>query len=110
MTATFKFLAPKHEYKWPNGGWSRRVEIAGVEYIVGIERGRRVRIAYKPRGPTGWGFHWHGFVRDAKGRTIWTGRVNKSTGVKMMLLCSGLVVPDPEPEIPEIPGVDPVDG
>lgn len=74
------FLAPRHDYEG-GGGWSRRVSYAGTEYIVGIERGKRVRIMYKPRGPGAWGFWWHGFVRDVSGRTLWSALVGKSTGV-----------------------------
>ena len=74
------------------GGWSRPVTVDGVAYIVGVVRGKRVRIAYKPRGPGGWGFWWHGYVRDAKGKEIWSGRVGKSAGARGILEDAGILM------------------
>lgn len=61
----------------------------GREFHVGVERGNRVRVAFKPRDFVG--FRWHGFVRDVQGKTIWSGRVNKSDGAHAMLVCASLI-------------------
>jgi hypothetical protein len=72
-------------------GWCRKVSVDGVEYMVGVEQGKRVRIAFKPRGPEGWGHHWYGFVRDAQGKRLWQGRVDKSTGARGLLSFARLI-------------------
>ncbi len=76
------FLAQQHDYQF---GWSRRIRYNGTDFMVGIEQGKLTRIAYKPRGPGAYGHHWIGFVRDAKGHSLWSGRVSKSVG------CAGLI-------------------
>ena len=58
--------------------------------MVGVERGKRVRIAYKPRGRN-IGYKWYGFVRDGKGHEIWSGLVTKSLGVNGVLKLAGLI-------------------
>ena len=71
-------------------GWYATVLVDGVKYFVGIERGKRVRIAFKPRGEN-IGYWWNGLVRDARGRDVWYGRVNKSNGVRGLLRFAGLL-------------------
>lgn len=94
---TFEFLAPKHDYAF-EGGWSRKVKVGDQEYIVGVERGKRVRIAYKPRGQNiGW--KWRGFVRDAKGREIWSGLVPKTLGARGLLADAGVISIPPKPRV-----------
>jgi hypothetical protein len=66
------------------------VEVGGKRFFCGVERGKSVRIAYKPRGKNR-GFHWHGFVRDAQGKTIWSEQVSKSAGVRGLLRYAGLI-------------------
>jgi hypothetical protein len=83
-------LGEKHEYAF-GGGWSRLVQVDGVEYRVGVERGKMVRIAFKPRGKNR-GWKWHGFVRDPKtNKTIWGGEVGKSLGARGLLRAAGLL-------------------
>lgn len=64
--------------------------VNGVRYFTGVERGKRVRIAYKPRGEN-IGYHWRGFVNDKDGRCVWSGRVDKSCGVRTLLRFAGVV-------------------
>jgi hypothetical protein len=73
----------------PSGEWSQKVEVDGAEYTVGVSKGKRVRIAYSAK----WGNHWYGFVRDTKGKELWSERVNKSTGAKAMLEYASLITP-----------------
>lgn len=87
--AKLELLEPKHEYRF-GGGWSRRVSVDGVNYVVGVERGRAVRIAYKPKGQNK-GFKWWGFVRDEKGRRIWEDEVGKALGVRGLLAYAGVM-------------------
>jgi hypothetical protein len=75
----------------PNGEWFATVEVAGKKYTVWHQRGRAVRIAYKPRGENR-GYRWHGSVRDMEtSKTLWSGEVAKSTGIRWMLECAGVV-------------------
>ena len=82
-------LIERHDAKL-GGGWYATVEVNGKRYFCGIERGKVVRIAFKPRGQNK-GFHWTGFVRSASGKTIWSGRVGKSNGIRGLLKAAGLV-------------------
>jgi hypothetical protein len=66
------------------------VLVDGVRYFTGVERGKRARIAYKPRGENV-GYHWRGFVNDNQGRCVWSGRVDKSCGVRRLLRFAGVV-------------------
>lgn len=81
-------LEPRHDYP-SGGGWSRHVVYRGTQYVVGVERGRAARIAFKPRGRN-LGWHWCGFVRNAAGRQLWSGRVGKSVGVRGLLQYAGI--------------------
>ncbi len=72
------------------GTWSRKVLVNGKEYRVGIERGKRVRIAFKPRNNGGWGFHYYGFVRE-DGREVWSDRVGGTLGAKGLLEDAGII-------------------
>jgi hypothetical protein len=67
-----------------------KVAVGLKVYYAGVERGRSVRIAFKPRGENR-GFHWHGFVRDEQGKTLVGDRVAKSTGLAHLLELAGLV-------------------
>lgn len=90
MSATgYSFLEPRHDYK-SGLGWSRKVDVCGTEYLVGVERGKPVRIAYKPRGQNR-GYWWYGFVRTSDGRTIWTDGEPKSIGVRGILRDAGII-------------------
>lgn len=71
------------------GGWSRRCRYNGAEYRVCVERGRTVRIAFKPRGMNR-GYKWNGAVYDAKGHCIWSGQVPGSLGVRGLLIEAGV--------------------
>jgi hypothetical protein len=85
-TTGYSFSGPRRMY--PLGrGWSRKVDVCGSEYVVGVERGKPTRA----RG-FGRGFLWHGFVRSSvTGKDLWTSRVNKSTGAKRLLEDSGFI-------------------
>jgi len=76
-------LGPKHQ---PLGkAWSRRVEVDGVAYWVGVAQGKKVRIAFKPRGPGAYGYRWHGYVRTEQGRDLWSAEVPGSLGARGIL-------------------------
>jgi len=72
-----------------SSGWSRLCRNCGFEYHVSVQQGKRVRIAFKPRGKN-IGYHWHGTVRR-DGKTIWEGRVPKSIGVRGLLAHAGVI-------------------
>ena len=80
------------------GDWTRDVEIdrehPGVEILrlqIVHRRGKQVRIPYKPRGQNV-GFHWYGEVYDREtAHCLWSGRVNKSTGVRGILRAAELI-------------------
>jgi len=82
-------LGERHENAF-SGTWSRKVTLDGRELRVGVERGKRVRIAFKPRNNGGWGYHYYGFVRE-NGREIWCDRVQGSAGVRGILVDAGLL-------------------
>lgn len=65
-----------------------RPPLAYREYSLSIEPGRRVRIPYKPAGT--YGNEWHGRITDEQGRTLWSGRCDKSTGAGGLLSMIGL--------------------
>lgn len=81
-------LGPKRVHMFD--GWHREVTVDGVKYSVGVARGMPVRIRYKPRGQN-IGFEWSGFVRDASAKTVWSGPVPKSLGVRGILIEAGLL-------------------
>lgn len=64
-----------------------QVIVNGTKYYVGVERGRRVRIAFSSK----WGYKWDGFVRDAQGKTLWGNYVSKNIGILGLLRGAGLV-------------------
>lgn len=90
LPTRFEFVGP--ERKGLSDRW-RTVSVAGVQYQVGVVRGSHpIRIAFKPRGKNiGW--HWFGVVRDAKGREVYSTQVNKSAGVRGLLIGAGLIAP-----------------
>ena len=81
-----KFLEPKRDSL---RGWSRRAEHDGKEFHCSVMRGKRVRIAYKPRGPGAFGFWWFGSVR-VDGKLIFNGQVAKSIGCRGLLKMAGV--------------------
>lgn len=83
-------LGEKREFSHGRG-WCRPVTVDGVQYTVGVERGQKVRIAFKPRGPQGWGYWWHAFVNDAKEKRIWQAQVDKSIGARGILSAAMLI-------------------
>lgn len=91
MTATKAkiVLGDKHLYQMQRG-WSRKVTVDGVEYRVGVEQGKAVRIPYKRRGQNR-GYRWYGFVRDTAGKAIWEGEVAKTLGARGLLGLAGLI-------------------
>ena len=67
-------------------GWVRKARVNGVEYWVSISPGKRVRIAFKPRGSGAYGYHWVGRVGRVGGSEIWSCQdVGKSAGCKRLL-------------------------
>jgi hypothetical protein len=91
--SALRFVAPRHDYDLGRG-WSRRVAVGDVEYIVGVEAGRRVRIPFRPRnGRKGkaHGYQWFGFVRAVNGKSVWEGRVNGSLGCRGLLVAAGIL-------------------
>lgn len=75
------------------GGWSQMVCVADRLYVVGVEPGKRVRIAYKPRGKGAYGYQWLGFVRSADDgkRVYWRDDVPGSLGVRGLLTDAGVL-------------------
>lgn len=78
------------------GKWSRTVtidrETDGVENLkvsVIHQRGKYVRIPYKPRGQNR-GYQWWGSVYE-NGRCLWHGRVQKSHGARGILKKAELI-------------------
>lgn len=97
---TMTFVSDRHNYAH-GAGWSRRVLVGDVEYVVGVERGRKVRIAFKPSGQNvGW--RYHGFVRDARGHEVWSDNVCGTLGARGLLRRAGLL-PSPDTVTEEIP-------
>lgn len=68
-----------------------KVEVAGKVYFASVERGRRVKIAFKPRGQN-YGWKWVANVRDERGQALDSpGYVSKGTGLAYLLEYAGLV-------------------
>jgi len=61
----------------------------GRKVFVGIERNKRIRIPFKPRGTYGWSYV--GFVNDAQGRCLASADVNGTLGVRGLLKMAGLL-------------------
>lgn len=85
--SAFVFDGPERETV---SGRYRNVLIGEARYFLGVERGRPVRIPYKPCGENR-GHKWNGFVRNSEGRTLWAGEVSKSQGYRGLLKCAGLI-------------------
>jgi hypothetical protein len=62
----------------------------GRKFFVGVERAKRVRIAFKPRGQN-WGWRYYGFVNDATGKCVAGDTVPGSLGVRGLLKLAGLL-------------------
>lgn len=85
MKNSFQFTGPK---RVTMSGWSRTCRYCGFDYHVSVQRGKSVRIAFKPRGQNR-GWHWHGSVYR-EGKCVWSGRVPKSLGVRGLLKEAGV--------------------
>lgn len=70
--------------------WRRSATVDDVTYHVGVDRGRAVRIAFKPRGQN-IGHHYNGWVMGPDGRNLWGGRVSGSIGARGLLKRAGVV-------------------
>lgn len=66
------------------------VDVDGRRFFVAVEQGKRVRIAFKPRGKNV-GHQYVGYVRDDKGKTLWSDRVAKSAGIRTLLKLAGVL-------------------
>lgn len=106
MTAKIAKLEPRQVFRGvagsSDGGWSRVVELDdGRRFRVTVTRGNRVRIAFKPIGPTGFGYKWYGRVweltdamvggRHVDTVEVWEGEVGKSIGARGLLTYAGIV-------------------
>lgn len=80
------FTGPKIERM---DGWSRNCRVDGVDYAVSVQRGKSVRIPYKPRGKNR-GWQWHGSVWS-NGKCLWADRVPKALGVRGLLIEAGVL-------------------
>jgi hypothetical protein len=75
----------------PFGNKYARVVMAdGRLFHVGVEKDKRVRIPYKPRGAN-YGWTYYGFVKDGSGKVVASDRVAGSIGVRGLLKMAGLV-------------------
>jgi hypothetical protein len=77
-------------------GWSRNCRVGAADYAVTVQRGKSVRIAFKPRGQNR-GWQWHGSVYMGGpngGRCLWSGRVDGSIGVRGLLIMAGVFAED----------------
>lgn len=70
-----------------SGGWWATVSVDGVIYRLGLEAGRRVRLAYSKK----YGTHWWGRVRTEQGKQLAMERVPKDAGVYHLLELADLV-------------------
>lgn len=71
-------------------GWWRTVIHNGTTYVVGMERKRKARLIFRPKGQN-WGWSWRGFVRTPGGRELWGGMVNSSLGVRGLLVVAEIL-------------------
>lgn len=73
-------------------GWNRSVNVDGVEFCVSVQRGKSVRIPFKPRGKNR-GWHWNGAVyrMGPGGGYVWTGRVPGTIGVRGLLIEADII-------------------
>lgn len=74
-----KLIGPEHRDVF--GSRARTVEVDRLRYRVAVNRGRQVRIAFKPRGEN-IGFRWNAVVSVEGQGVIWTGEVAKNAGYK----------------------------
>jgi len=85
-------VVDRHTSKYDADTRYMTVLVEGKKFYLGVERGRRVRIPYKPaRGGQNIGFKWMGFVKDESGHEIWSGYVSKGLGVPGLLRAAGLI-------------------
>jgi|WetSurMetagenome_2_1015567.scaffolds.fasta_scaffold570270_2 hypothetical protein len=82
------------EGPWHVTSWGNRyasVTLAdGRKFALGVERNKVVRIPYKPRGQNR-GWTWNGYVMDANGHTVASGKVSGTIGVRGLLQMAGLI-------------------
>jgi hypothetical protein len=71
-------------------GWSRSARVGDRDYTVSVQRGKPVRIPYKPRGKNR-GWRWNGSVYQQGGGHVWSGRVPGSIGVRGLLIEAGVL-------------------
>lgn len=92
-----KFLITSEVRPKMFGGWSRTVKVGDQEYSVSVERGRSVRIPYKPRGKNR-GFKWHGHVYKISTNHgwVWNGDVPGSIGCRGLLTKAGILITEGE--------------
>lgn len=90
-------LGPRQKSTGPfcTGEWRQEAWVGNSLYQVTMRRGQRVRIPYKPRGQN-IGFKWIADVyrfteRGGASKHVWGGEVNKSAGVRGILLAAGVV-------------------
>jgi hypothetical protein len=83
----YEILTDKRESM---SGWSRSARVGDRDYIVSVQRGKAVRIAYKPRGKNR-GWRWNGSVYQQGGGYVWSGRVAGSIGVRGLLIEAGVL-------------------
>jgi len=73
-------------------GWIREVTLEdGRVYRVGVERGKAVRIAQKPRGENIGHKYWGFVVSASDGREVWRGDVPGTLGARGLLWRSGVL-------------------
>lgn len=88
---TFEVIE-RHTSKYDEDTRYMTVLVKGEKFFLGVERGKRVHIPYKPaRGGQNIGYKWIGFVRNESGREVWSGYVSKGTGVPGLLRDAGLI-------------------
>ena len=75
--------------------YARVMMLDGRTFHLGVEKAKRVRIPFKPRG-SNYGWRYYGFVRDANGKTVAGDTVNGSIGVRGLLKLAGLLLPPVE--------------
>lgn len=89
--STYILIGQRRPSDW--GGWSQMVCVGDRLYMVSVRTGKRVRIAYKPRGPGAYGYRWIGRVHamDDGKRVHWEDDVGGSVGVRGLLKYAGVL-------------------
>lgn len=89
--AAFVFTTDKRE---SFSGWSRCVKVGEQEYSCSVQRGKMVRIPYKPRGQNK-GYKWYGSVYriSTNSGRVWQDDVPGTIGCRGLLLEAGVIQP-----------------